>query len=65
MFVLGVIGMKKTVWLWLVVMVYSALCLTQVKLPLTHAAPGGFTVSSIEILTPPRPSLVRTRSRWV
>lgn len=52
MFIPEVIVMKKAL-LWLVVFLCSAPCLTQVKLPLTHAVPGGFTVSSIEILTIP------------
>lgn len=43
--------MKKLLWLFMVLL--ASLSFAQIKLPLTHVVPGGFTVSSIEILTNP------------
>ncbi|MDI6863085.1 MAG: hypothetical protein QMC97_06865, partial [Pseudothermotoga sp.] len=44
--------MKRT-WLMCFVFLFSVLSFSQLKVPLTHVVPGGFTVSSIEILTNP------------
>lgn len=44
--------MKKILTISVVIFALT-LCLAQIKLPLTHVTPGGFTVHSIEILTNP------------